>query len=71
MVSVLLLKPKLTELSFVLRTEMARITTTRLTDEGENTEATETAPISEVMKCSGMVVQEEIEVIESSLCPRT
>jgi hypothetical protein len=36
---------------------MARIrSNARLTDESENTEATEMAPISEVMKHSGMVV---------------
>jgi hypothetical protein len=39
---------------------MARIrSTTRLTNEGEETEATETAPISEVMRRSGLVVREE------------
>jgi hypothetical protein len=55
---------KLVEFSFVLRTEMARIrSTARLTNEGEDTEATETTPISEVMKCSGLVVQEGEEVI--------
>jgi hypothetical protein len=58
-----LLKPKLVEFSFVLRTKIARIrSTARLTYEGENTEATEMAPNSEVMKCSGMVVQEGEEV---------
>ena len=39
---------------------MARIrSTARLTNEGGETEATETAPISEVMKRSRLVVQEE------------
>jgi hypothetical protein len=38
---------------------MARIrSTARLTNEGEETEATKTAPISEVMRRSGLVVQE-------------
>jgi hypothetical protein len=38
---------------------MARIRSiARLTNEGEETEATEIAPISEVMRCSGLVVQE-------------
>jgi hypothetical protein len=41
---------------------MARIrSTARLTNEGEETEATETAPISEVMRRSRLVVQEEGE----------
>jgi hypothetical protein len=39
---------------------MARVClTARVTREGEETEATETAPISEVMKQSGLVVIEE------------
>jgi hypothetical protein len=39
---------------------MARIrSTARLTNEGGDTEATETAPISEVMKRSGLVIREE------------
>jgi hypothetical protein len=43
---------------------MARIrSTARLTNEGENTEETETVPISEVMRRSGLVVQEGEEVI--------
>jgi hypothetical protein len=43
---------------------MARIrSTARLADEGENTEATEIAPISEVMKRFRIVVQEGEEVI--------
>jgi hypothetical protein len=43
---------------------MVRIkSTATLTYEGENTEATETAPISEVMKRSGLVIQEGEEVI--------
>jgi hypothetical protein len=55
---------KLVEFSFVLRLEMARIrSTARLTNECENTESTETTPISEVMKCSELVVQEGEEVI--------
>jgi hypothetical protein len=48
------------KVSFILRTEMARIrSTARLTNEGEETEATETAPISEVMRRSWLVVREE------------
>jgi hypothetical protein len=48
------------KVSFVSRTEMARIrSTARLTNEGGETEATETAPISEVMKRYGLVVQKE------------
>jgi hypothetical protein len=40
--------------------QMARVRfTARVTREGEETEATETAPISEVMKQSGLVVTEE------------
>jgi hypothetical protein len=47
------------KVSFVLRIEMARVrSTARLTNEGEETEATETTPISEVMRHSGLVVQE-------------
>jgi hypothetical protein len=43
---------------------MARIrSTTRLTNEGEDTEAIETVLISEVMKCAGLNVQEGEEVI--------
>ena len=39
---------------------MARVrSTARVTREGEETEATETAPISEVMRQSGLVVIEE------------
>ena len=38
---------------------MARVrSTTRVTRDGEETKATETAPISEVMKQSGLVVTE-------------
>jgi hypothetical protein len=38
---------------------MARIrSTARLTNEGEEIKATETAPILEVMRCLGLVVQE-------------
>jgi hypothetical protein len=40
---------------------MARVrSTARVTHEGEETEATETAPISEVMRQSGLVVMEEV-----------
>jgi hypothetical protein len=43
---------------------MARIrSTARLTKEGEDTEATEMAPISEVMRCSWLIIQEGEEVI--------
>jgi hypothetical protein len=43
---------------------MARIRSTgRLTNEGEDTEATKTTPVLEVMKHSGLVVQEGEEVI--------
>jgi hypothetical protein len=39
---------------------MARVrTTARVSREGDETEATETAPISEVMRRSGLVVSEE------------
>jgi hypothetical protein len=38
---------------------MARVrSTTRVSHEGDETEVTETAPISEVMRWSGLVVQE-------------
>jgi hypothetical protein len=38
---------------------MARVrSTSRITRDGEETEATETAPISEVMRQSGLVVTE-------------
>jgi hypothetical protein len=41
--------------------EMARVrSTARVSHEGEETEAVETAPISEVMKRSGLVVAEEV-----------
>jgi hypothetical protein len=40
---------------------MARVrSTARVSHEGEETETTETAPISEVMKWSGLVVLEEV-----------
>jgi hypothetical protein len=40
---------------------MARVrSTARVTREGEETEVTETTPISEVMKQSGLVVTEEL-----------
>jgi hypothetical protein len=43
-----------------LNSEMARVrSTARVTHEGDETETTETAPILEMMKHSGMVVQEE------------
>jgi ribosomal protein S17 len=46
------------------RTEIARVrTTARVKNEGEEVEATETAPISEMMKCSGLVVREEEESV--------
>jgi hypothetical protein len=52
------------EISFVLKnlnTEMARVrTTARVSREGDETEATETAPISEVMRRSGLVASEEV-----------
>jgi hypothetical protein len=56
------------EISLILassqRTKMARVrSTVRLTNEGEETVATETAPISEVMKCSGLIVHEEEESV--------
>jgi hypothetical protein len=55
---------KLVEFSFILRPEMARIrSTTRLTNKGEDTEAIEIAPISEVMKRSRLNVQEGEEVV--------
>jgi hypothetical protein len=41
---------------------MARIrSTARLTNKGEETKATEIAPISEIMRRSGLIVQEEGE----------
>jgi hypothetical protein len=41
--------------------EMARVrSTARVSREGDETEAAETAPISEVMKRSGLVVAEEV-----------
>jgi hypothetical protein len=52
------------EISFVLKnlnTEMARVrTTARVSREGDETEATETAPISEVLRRSGLVASEEV-----------
>jgi hypothetical protein len=40
---------------------MARIrSTARLTNEGGETETAKAAPISEVMRCSGFVIQEEV-----------
>jgi hypothetical protein len=52
------------EISFGLRnlnTQMARVrSTARVYREGEETKITETAPISEVMKQSGLVVSEEV-----------
>jgi hypothetical protein len=53
-----------TEISFDsknLNTQMARVrSTARVSHEGEETETTETAPISEVMKRSGLDVSEEV-----------
>jgi hypothetical protein len=44
-----------------LKTQMARVrSTTRVSHEGEEAETTETAPISKVMKRSGLVVSEEV-----------
>ena len=43
---------------------MARVrSTTRVAPEGEEARASETAPISAMMKCSGLVVQEEKESV--------
>jgi hypothetical protein len=43
-----------------VNTEMARVrSTARVSREGDEAEATETAPISEVMRRSGLVVSEE------------
>jgi hypothetical protein len=54
----------LLKLNFVcesLDSEMARVrSTTRVTREGDETKMTETAPISEMMRRSGLVMQEEI-----------
>jgi hypothetical protein len=51
------------EISFVLKslnTKMARVrSTSRVSREGDETEATEIAPISEVMRRSGLVASEE------------
>jgi hypothetical protein len=51
------------EVSFVLKslnTKMARVrTTARVSREGDETKATETTPISEVMRRSGLVASEE------------
>jgi hypothetical protein len=51
------------EINFVLKcanTEMARVrSTARVSREGDKAEATEIAPISEVMRRSGLVVPEE------------
>jgi hypothetical protein len=49
---------------FVLGTQMARIRSTgRVTGEGGEIEATETAPISKIMRDSGMVIQEGEESV--------
>jgi hypothetical protein len=46
------------------KTEMARVrSTARVAREGEEAGASETAPISELMKCSGLVVEEEKESV--------
>jgi hypothetical protein len=43
---------------------MARVrSTARVVREGDEAGTSETAPISEMMKCSGLVVQEEKELI--------
>jgi hypothetical protein len=51
------------EISFILKsanTEMARVrSTARVSHEGDEAEATEIAPISEVMRRSSLVVPEE------------
>jgi hypothetical protein len=51
------------EISFVLRslnTEMAQVrSTARVSHEGDEAEVTETTPISEAMRRSGLVVSEE------------
>jgi hypothetical protein len=50
---------KQSKVSFILRTQVARIKSfTRLTNEGGEIETSETAPISEVMRRSGLVIQE-------------
>jgi hypothetical protein len=50
------------KVSFVLETEIARIrSTARLTNEGGETETAKAAPILEVMRRSGLVIQEERE----------
>jgi hypothetical protein len=50
-----------------LKTHMARVrSTARVSLEGEETETAETAPISEVMQRSGLVVLEEIVVEDAS-----
>jgi hypothetical protein len=49
---------------------MARVrSTARVTREGEETQATETAPISEVMRQSGLVVTEGA-IDEGALLPK-
>jgi hypothetical protein len=46
------------------RTEMARVrSTARVTREGEGARTSETAPISEMMRRSGLIVQEEKEIV--------
>jgi hypothetical protein len=48
----------------LIKTEMARVRpTARVAHEGEEAGASETAPISEVMKRSGLIVQEEKEAV--------
>jgi hypothetical protein len=48
-------------------TQMARVRSiARVSHEGEETEITETTPISEVMKRSGLVVSEEVDVVGAS-----
>jgi hypothetical protein len=59
------------EIVFVLKsvnTEMARVrSTARVSREGDDAEVTETAPISEVMRQSGLIVREEAVVDGTSI----
>jgi hypothetical protein len=59
------------EISFIsksINTEISRVrSTTRVSREGDEAEVTETAPISEVMRQSGLVVPEEAVVEGSSI----
>jgi hypothetical protein len=48
---------------------MARVrSTTRVDREGDETEATETVPISEAMKRSGLVTPEDVPAAEAERC---